>query len=145
MPNFSPYITGAISPNSTTLLVNSTEVSSFYLNGIFQGYKLLYRETDQSSYTNYREHVSYGNHTEFLISGLRPLTNYTIRVLAFTLSGDGFLSDSLFTALTMDGPGRYYHLHFTTRFRKLVEIIPVKNHTLVARKLILDVIYIMEE
>ena len=98
----------AISLNSTTLLVNWTEVSPVCLNGIFQGYKLLHRETDNSLYTHYTVNVFYGNHTESLISGLQPLTNYTVRVLAFTLSGDGLLSDSLFTAITMDGPGRYY-------------------------------------
>ena len=114
MPN-GPYIIAANSSNSTTLLVNWTEVSSFYLNGIFQGYKLLYRETDNSSYTKYKAEVVYGNHTEFLITELRPLTNYTIRVLAFTLSGDGLLSDSVIAA-TMDGPGMYYYLYFETHF-----------------------------
>ena len=82
-------------------------MTSFYLNGIFQGYKLLYRETEISSFTEYTTEILYGNHLEFLITDLKMLTNYTIRILAFTLSGDGLLSHE-FTVLTMDGPGKCY-------------------------------------
>ncbi|XP_028392900.1 uncharacterized protein LOC114517402 [Dendronephthya gigantea] len=101
--NVSPSI-NASSPNSTALIVNWTDVSSFYLNGVFQGYKLFYRETHNSSYTKYSVIVFYGNHTGCLITDLQPLTNYTIRVLAFTLSGDGLLSDGRFSVNTLDGP-----------------------------------------
>lgn len=83
-------------------------MSSFFLNGVFQGYKLFYRETHDSSHTKYSGIVVYGNRTGYLITGLQPLTNYTLRVLAFTLSGDGLLSDSLFTVNTLDGPGRLH-------------------------------------
>lgn len=105
VPNFSPEILSATSPNATTIFVNWTDVSSFYLNGIFQGYKLLYREAENSSFTEYTTEIFYGNHSEFLITDLQPLTNYTIRILAFTLSGDGLPSQEL-SLFTMDGPGK---------------------------------------
>lgn len=82
-------------------------MSSFYLNGIFQGYKLLCRETHNSSFTEYTTNIFYGNHSEFLITELQPLTNYTIRILAFTLSGDGLPTHEL-SVLTRDGPGKCY-------------------------------------
>lgn len=77
-------------------------MSSFYLNGIFQGYKVLHRVTENSSYTEYSVEVLYGNKTEAFLYDLEKYTNYTLRILAFTLNGDGFISDSV-TVLTPDG------------------------------------------
>ena len=82
-------------------------MSSFYLNGIFQGYKVLYRATESSSYTEYSVQVMYGNKTESFIHDLETYTNYTLRVLVFTLSGDGLISDSV-TLLTFDGGNTLY-------------------------------------
>ena len=77
-------------------------MSSFYLNGIFQGYKVLHRVTENSSYTEYTVKVLYGNKTEAFLYDMEVYTNYTLRVLAFTLSGDGLISDSV-TVVTLDG------------------------------------------
>lgn len=82
--------------------MNWTEVTSLDLNGIFQGYKILYRITEQSAHTEYTARVSYGNKTEIFLYDLEMYTNYTVRILAFTLSGDGFISDSV-TVMTLDG------------------------------------------
>ncbi len=77
-------------------------MTSLDLNGIFQGYKVLYRKTEQSVYTNYTATVLYANKTEVFLNDMDMYTNYTVRVLAFTLSGDGFISDSV-TVLVLDG------------------------------------------
>ena len=85
-------------------MLNWTNVDSFDLNGVFQGYKILYRETENSSYSEYIALTLYGNQTETILTGLLPVYNYTIRILAFSLSGDGFLSP-IMTVLTPEGEG----------------------------------------
>ena len=77
-------------------------MSSLDLNGIFQGYKILYRVTESSTHMEYTAEVSYGNETEIFLYNMELYTNYTLRILAFTLSGDGFISDSI-TVITLDG------------------------------------------
>ena len=101
VPNVSPTILTYFSSNASSVYLNWTEVTSLDLNGIFQGYKVLYRITEQSAYTEYTAKVSYGSKTEMLVNDLEMYTNYTLRVLAFTLSGDGFISDSV-TVLVLD-------------------------------------------
>lgn len=104
MPNVRPTILAVIKDpkNITTLYLNWTDVSFDNLNGIAQGYKILYRITDNTTESEYTVEVSYGNLTEISLSDLESFTNYTIRVLAFTLSGDGFISDSV-TVMMFDG------------------------------------------
>ena len=105
VPNVAPTISAYMSPNTTSVYLNWTEVTSLDLNGIFQGYKVLHRVTEQSANTEYAARVLYGNKTELLLTDLEMYTNYTLRVLAFTLSGDGFISDSV-TVMTLDGGTR---------------------------------------
>ena len=106
VPNYRPENVTAVSTNGTTLSISWMPIFPEYDNGVFQGYKILYKTTEGSSYTEYMSTIKYGNYTEDLITDLEPVTNYTLRVLAFTLSGDGLISDPV-TVLTIDGEGMY--------------------------------------
>lgn len=107
MPNNGPENQlSAVGLNDTSLSVSWSPIFPGNVNGVFQGYKILYTETENATYTEYVSKTKYANYTEEIIDGLEPLTNYTLRVLAFSLSGDGLLSDPVI-ASTLDGIRMY--------------------------------------
>ena len=57
-----------------------------------------------NSYTEYLSTTIYAENNEEILQGLAMMTNYTLRALAFTLSGDGFPTDPLIVT-TFDGEG----------------------------------------
>ena len=97
--------------NGTSVSLNWSAIYPEHVHGVFQGYKILYRITENSSYTEYISVTQYANYTEKILTGLEIMTNYTLRVLSFSLSGDGLIGDPV-TVLTPDGEGMYFFHHF---------------------------------
>ncbi|XP_028409028.1 uncharacterized protein LOC114531613 isoform X2 [Dendronephthya gigantea] len=96
VPNVPPQNFTAVAINTTAISVSWAPVPSSNLNGVFQGYKVLYRKTNENNgYSEYLSTTIYAENNKELLQGLDIFTNYTLRVLAFTLSGDGFPTDPL--------------------------------------------------
>ena len=107
MPVLRPdYQITVVALNNTALSVSWPPIYRENVHSVFRGYKLLYTETANSSYTEYSPIIIYANYTETLLTGLVQVTNYTVRVLAFGLSGDGLISKPVITS-TLDGEGLY--------------------------------------
>ena len=107
MPKYSPKNLSAVALNDSSLSVSWSPVDPKYINGVYQGYKILYKKTNGSGYADYMFMTTYANQTEEIIIGLEHLTNYTLKVIAFSLSGDGFPSDPVH-AFTFDGEGKFF-------------------------------------
>ena len=105
VPQQGPTVSAQV-VNTTALWLNWTHTNESHLNGLFRGYKVLFRETENSMYTQYNAITLYGDTTSYKLAGLLVGRNYTIRVLTFSHNGDGFLSDSLYIA-TQEGLGEY--------------------------------------
>ena len=59
-------------------------------NGIITGYKVVYQALPNGwSFTAHVSVGAEGERTTTTLYGLKPFTNYTIRVLAYTIKGDG--------------------------------------------------------
>lgn len=107
VPNYRPENLTVAALNESSLSVSWSPVDTKCIQGVFQGYKILYQKTNGSRYTEYLYMPVYGNNTEEIVIGLEHLTNYTLRILAFSLSGDGLPSDPVI-ALTFDGEGQFF-------------------------------------
>ena len=104
MPNYRPENLTVVALNESSLAISWLPVNTKYINGVFQGYKIIYQKTNGSRYAEYISMPVYANYTEEIINGLDRMTNYAVRILAFSLSGDGLPSDPV-VALTLDGEG----------------------------------------
>ena len=90
--------------NNTALSVSWLPIFVEDVHGVFKGYKILYTKTENSSYTEYISVIKYANYTEMILTDLVPVTNYTVRILAFSHSGDGLISEPVIVS-TLDGEG----------------------------------------
>lgn len=82
-----------------------------YTNGELLGYKAIYSDVNDTSSSNIT--VASTEETRLKIGGLRPNTNYSFQILAFTAKGDGAISTNYF-AKTLKGK-----LKFTSVIREL--------------------------
>lgn len=64
-------------------------------NDLFQGYRILYRETEKPE-SPFLVHTVYGKTNTTFITNLDPGVNYTIRMLLLSLAGDGFISPIIY-------------------------------------------------
>ncbi|KAL9976276.1 hypothetical protein ACROYT_G013559 [Oculina patagonica] len=80
----------AVSIGTDTVQVDWSSVPSEYTNGEVLGYKVLYRDVNDSSRVNIS--LASPNETHSKIKGLKVNTNYSFQVLAFTAKGNGLKS-----------------------------------------------------
>ncbi|XP_022809697.1 protein sidekick-1-like isoform X2 [Stylophora pistillata] len=92
---------------STSIKVTWTSVDRDDRNGIIKGYKVLYRALPNGDNVTTFDNVTIeeqGTERTLAIEGLNEFTNYSIRVLAFTVVGDGPLSGAKFAKTREDKP-----------------------------------------
>ncbi|KAI5745326.1 hypothetical protein M8J76_010108 [Diaphorina citri] len=75
-------------------------------NGIIQGYKTFYKNIKSSAKSEFQKTTN----LETNLHGLQKFANYSIRVLAFTLSGDGVQSAPVYCMTDEDIPGPPEHI-----------------------------------
>ena len=78
------------------------EVPQGFVHGILQGYRVFYKRTGDknNSYVN----VTTGPTTrELHVTGLKKFTEYSTKVLAFTVKGDGAVSVNISVLSDEDG------------------------------------------
>ena len=107
-PSSSPSIVKASSNSSTTIYVEWSPIPQHLIHGILLGYNIHYSNLDPER----NGHVSTGSHptgptnSSTLIKSLFKFTSYRIRVSAFTVKGDGPLSDAVIVRTDEDGKGQ---------------------------------------
>ena len=104
----------AYNTSSTSINVTWLPVPANHMNGIILGYRVLYRRKDKplAGFDNVTLNSSSFN---VEITGLEFFTKYEIRLLGFTIAGDGNMSEPLF-CLT-DESGNVYIFCFSQYIR----------------------------
>lgn len=75
-----------------------------YHGGVIQGYKILYSPLSHDVDIPIRNDVKRTSNLEAYLKALHKATNYSIRVLAYTSSGDGEASSPIFCSTEDDVP-----------------------------------------
>lgn len=100
VPDRPPTDITAFSVGTDVVGITWNPVSLEYANGKVLGYRVLYNDGNETSRANSNVTPPEVTHSE--IKGLRPNTNYSFHVLAFTAKGDGPVSATFF-AKTQSG------------------------------------------
>ena len=104
VPSLPPQNLWANNISSTTLITKWNPVPLGFVHGRLRGYRVLYKEKNNPSAQYTIITVPPGIRMQ-TISNLRKFTYYTIRVLAFTVKGDGALSPPM--NVTTDEDSKY--------------------------------------
>ena len=96
VPDRPPKDITVVSIGTDTVQVDWSPVPPEYTNGKVLGYKVLYRDVNDTSRAN-RSLVS-PKETHSRISRLKANTNYSFQVLAFTAKGNGVKSEAYFAS-----------------------------------------------
>ena len=99
MPSAAPPSVTVHAVNSHTILVTWQSIPVEKVNGILEGYKVLY--TDVDSNVPFEKLELNGSQTQ--LTKLKKFTMYKIWVLAFTNAGDGVPSECLYKRTDEDG------------------------------------------
>ena len=92
-----------------------------YRNGEVTGYRVHYGDVNVMSRSN--RMVSSSRETSLKISDLKPNTNYSFQILAFTGKGDGPSSANYF-AITGPGTSLFYMEYFLSS-PQLNQVLPI--------------------
>ncbi|XP_015753438.1 PREDICTED: phosphatidylinositol phosphatase PTPRQ-like [Acropora digitifera] len=103
VPSLPPQNLWANNVSSTALRVTWSPVPTGYVHGILRGYKLLYRKSSEVS-APYLEIALSPGHRFKEIDDLQKFTFYEIRILAFTIKGDGAQSPQVNVTTDEDIP-----------------------------------------
>ena len=88
-----------------------------YVHGILRGYKLLYRKSSEVS-APYREIALSPGHRFKEIDDLQKFTFYEMRILAFTIKGDGAQSPQVIVTTDEDSEYWMFDLILSFEHRK---------------------------
>lgn len=104
-PSSSPWDVKASNKSSTTIYVNWSPIPKQFIHGILLGYHVHYTNLDPNGYEDVitRTYPTDPTRTWALITNLLKFTSYQIQVSAFTIKGDGPLSDTIFERTQEDG------------------------------------------
>ncbi|XP_053310046.1 protein sidekick-2 [Spea bombifrons] len=104
VPSSGPTNVSALATTSSSILVRWSEIPEAERNGLILGYKVLYKEKDSDSPSQFW--LVEGNSSRSVqLSGLGKYVLYEIQVLAFTRIGDGAASSAIFERTLDDVPG----------------------------------------
>ena len=95
-PSSSPQSVRASAKNSTSVSVSWAAIGNEQRNGIIKGYKVIYQALPDGRNVTRFVNISdedQGKEQDITLGDLVKFTNYSIRVLAFTVVGDGPLSE----------------------------------------------------
>jgi len=102
VPTEAPNITAASHTSSTSLKITWSAVTSGLNGASLGGYVLFYKETQLKYSQNIQVKVPLDTLTAE-VKGLKKYTNYTVRVLAYTVNGNGVASQPIVIATDEDG------------------------------------------
>ena len=107
MPSLPPGNVQAHNTSSTSLMVTWNPVPQQYVHGILRGYTVTYRVENSNSG---EAHNATTRKTSMEVTGLHKYTKYMIRVLAFTVKGNGNVS--AWISVSTDEDGKYKPILF---------------------------------
>lgn len=92
----------AFNTSSTSINVTWETVPDDHVNGIVLGYRLFYKQADKAinDFSNLTVNSSI---FDIEINGLKFYTKYELRLLAFTMVGDGNISEPVYCMTDEDG------------------------------------------
>ncbi|KAL5284148.1 hypothetical protein ACFFRR_006432 [Megaselia abdita] len=104
VPEAPPQNVNCTSLSSQSLKISWQEPPLQFHGGIIQGYKILYRPiVNRIDFTSKME-IKRTSNLETYLHTLHKATNYSVKVLAYTSSGDGLASHPLFCVTEEDVP-----------------------------------------
>ena len=124
-PSSSPQGVQASAKNSTSVSVSWAAVGSEQRNGIIKGYKVIYQALPDGRNVTRFVNISdedQGKEQDITLGDLVKFTNYSIRVLAFTVVGDGPPSEVKIVQTQQDSK-----LHSSCKILKNFLMFSVKN------------------
>lgn len=93
-PSASPQSVSCLTLSAKNIQISWQAPPKNFCHGIIQGYKLLYEPTYSENDYNIQE-TKITSSLSTVLHGLKPFTNYSVQVSAFTRAGEGTLSDSV--------------------------------------------------
>ena len=124
-PSSSPQGVQASAKNSTSVSVSWAAVGSEQRNGIIKGYKVIYQALPDGRNVTRFVNISdedQGKEQDITLGDLVKFTNYSIKVLAFTVVGDGPPSEVKIVQTQQDSK-----LHSSCKILKKFLMFSVKN------------------
>ena len=124
-PSSSPQGVQASAKNSTSVSVGWAAVGNEQRNGIIKGYKVIYQALPDGRNVTRFVNISdedQGKEQDITLGDLVKFTNYSIRVLAFTVVGDGPPSEVKIVQTQQDSK-----LHSSCKILKKFLMFSVKN------------------
>ena len=124
-PSSSPQGVQASAKNSTSVSVSWAAVGNEQRNGIIKGYKVIYQALPDGRNVTRFVNISdedQGKEQDITLGDLVKFTNYSIRVLAFTVVGDGPPSEVKIVQTQQDSK-----LHSSCKILKNFLMFSVKN------------------
>ena len=124
-PSSSPQGVQASAKNSTSVSVSWAAVGNEQRNGIIKGYKVIYQALPDGRNVTRFVNISdedQEKEQDITLGSLVKFTNYSIRVLAFTVVGDGPPSEVIIVQTQQDSK-----LHSSCKILKIFLMFSVKN------------------
>ena len=124
-PSSSPQGVQASAKNSTSVSVSWAAVGNEQRNGIIKGYKVIYQALPDGRNVTRFVNISdedQGKEQDITLGDLVKFTNYSIRVLAFTVVGDGPPSEVKIVQTQQDSKS-----HSSCKILKKFLMFSVKN------------------
>uniref|UniRef100_A0A336KKP0 CSON012059 protein n=1 Tax=Culicoides sonorensis TaxID=179676 RepID=A0A336KKP0_CULSO len=104
VPEASPQNVNCTSLSSQSIKISWQEPPPQYHSGIIQGYKIIYRPLVKEIEFASPSEIKRTSNLETYLHALLKATNYSIKVLAYTSSGDGVSSTAVFCSTEEDLP-----------------------------------------
>ena len=124
-PSSSPQSVRASAENSTSVSVSWAAIGNEQRNGIIKGYKVIYQALPDGRNVTRFVNISdenQGTEQDLTLGDLVKFANYSIRVLAFTVVGDGPPSEVKIVQTQQDSK-----LHSSCKILKIFLMFSVKN------------------
>lgn len=103
--------------SSTSLKVTWGEVPKGFVHGILRGYRVFYKRTGDEI-NNYLNSTTGPTKRELHVTGLEKFTEYSVKVLAFTIKGDGTVSGNISVSTDEDG-----NISFSDYFQTFTKVL----------------------
>ena len=124
-PSSSPQSVRASAKNSTSVSVSWAAIGNEQRNGIIKGYKVIYQALPDGRNVTRFVNISdenQGTEQDLTLGDLVKFTNYSIRVLAFTVVGDGPPSEVKIVQTQQDSK-----LYSSCKILKKILMLSVQN------------------
>ncbi|GAB1598659.1 Down syndrome cell adhesion molecule-like isoform X2, partial [Argonauta hians] len=122
VPSLPPQNVRIRNINSDNIRLSWTEPPYYTVQGVLQGYKVLYKEIRADEDETEANYIS-SSKLETVVPNLKKFTNYSIQVLAYTIMGEGVRSKPLHIKTKEDIPSQPPNVKVITKDRNTVLLL----------------------